>query len=89
MRRIAVLLVAVVALAAMVAYMPPVSGQAKKATRDELAGKLARREVQRSPLSIPGREIVQVETLFRQVWSPDGTFILEKRSATSLQARSR
>lgn len=30
---------------------------------DELAGKLARREVQRSPISIPGREIVQVETL--------------------------
>lgn len=30
---------------------------------DELAGKLARREVQRSPSSIPGREIVQVETL--------------------------
>jgi quercetin dioxygenase-like cupin family protein len=32
-------------------------------SRDDLAGKLARREVQRSPLSIPGREIVQVETL--------------------------
>jgi quercetin dioxygenase-like cupin family protein len=32
-------------------------------SRDDLAGKLARREVQRSPSSIPGREIVQVETL--------------------------
>ena len=32
-------------------------------SRDDLASKLARREVQRSPLSIPGREIVQVETL--------------------------
>ena len=31
--------------------------------RDDLASKLARREVQRSPSSIPGREIVQVETL--------------------------
>jgi quercetin dioxygenase-like cupin family protein len=30
---------------------------------DELSGKLTRREVQRSPISIPGREIVQVETL--------------------------
>jgi quercetin dioxygenase-like cupin family protein len=32
------------------------------AHRDELAGKLERRVVQRSPLSIAGREIVQVET---------------------------
>ena len=63
MRRIVYLLVAVVALAAMVAYMAPASGQGKKGTRDELAGKLARREVQRSPLSIAGREMVQVETL--------------------------
>jgi len=31
--------------------------------RDDLAGKLARRVVQHSPSSIPGREIVQVETL--------------------------
>src|SRR5262245_4780057 len=30
--------------------------------RDELAGKLERRVVQRAPLSIGGREIVQVET---------------------------
>jgi quercetin dioxygenase-like cupin family protein len=63
MKRIVFVLVAVVALAGVVAYMPPVSGQAKKETRDELAGKLARREVQRSLLSIPGREMVQVETL--------------------------
>jgi quercetin dioxygenase-like cupin family protein len=34
----------------------------RAAHRDELAGKLERRVVQRSPLSIPGREIVQVET---------------------------
>ncbi len=33
------------------------------APRDELAGKLSRREVQRAASSIPGREIVQVETL--------------------------
>ena len=63
MRRIVLLLVAVVALAGMVAYLAPASGQAKKETRDELAGKLARREVQRAPLSIAGREMVQVETL--------------------------
>ena len=62
MRRIFFVLVAVVALAGG-AYMAPASGQAGKGTRDELAGKLARREVQRSPLSIPGREMVQVETL--------------------------
>jgi quercetin dioxygenase-like cupin family protein len=63
MRRIVYLVVAVVAVAGMVAYMTPASGQAKKGTSDELAGKLARREVQRAPLSIAGREIVQVETL--------------------------
>src|ERR687896_685846 len=63
MRRIVFVLVAVVAMAGIVAYMAPASGQAKKETRDELAGKLARREDQRSPLSIPGREMVQVETL--------------------------
>lgn len=34
-----------------------------KHSGDDLAGKLARREVQRSSSSIPGREIVQVETL--------------------------
>jgi quercetin dioxygenase-like cupin family protein len=63
MRRILCVLVAVVALAGMVAYMAAASAQVTKGTRDELAGKLARREVQRSPLSIPGREMVQVETL--------------------------
>ena len=63
MRRISFALVAVVALAGVVAYMVPASGQTDKARRDDLAGKLARREVQRSPLSIPGREMVQVETL--------------------------
>ena len=63
MRRSFFVLVAVIALGGVVAYMAPASGQAKKETRDELAGKLARREVQRSPLSIPKREMVQVETL--------------------------
>ena len=63
MRRILFVLVAVVALAGVIAYMGPASGQAGKGTRDDLAGKLARREVQRSPLSIPNREMVQVETL--------------------------
>jgi len=56
-------LVAVIALAGLVAYIVPVSGQADKRTRDDLAGKLDRREGQRSLLSIPGREMVQVETL--------------------------
>jgi quercetin dioxygenase-like cupin family protein len=63
MRRIVFVLVEVIAFAGMVAYMVPASGQADKGIRDELAGKLARREVQRSPLSIPKREMVQVETL--------------------------
>src|SRR5262249_60810513 len=63
MRRILFVLVAVIAVAGVVAYMVPAAGRADKRTRDELAGKLARREVQRSPLSIPGRERVQVETL--------------------------
>jgi quercetin dioxygenase-like cupin family protein len=63
MRRIVFALIAVVALAGVVAYMTSASGQANKQTRDDLAGKLARREVQRSPLSIPSREMVQVETL--------------------------
>ena len=78
MRRIAFLLVAAVALAGVVASMAPLSGpadgeaaskegqaQAGAAAKseDDLASKLARREVQRSPSSIPGREIVQVETL--------------------------
>ena len=63
MRRILFVLVAVIAVACVVAYMVPASGQADKRTRDDLAGKLARREVQRSSLSIPSREMVQVETL--------------------------
>ena len=63
MRRILFVLVAVVALAGVVTYMVPASGQADKRTRDDLAGKLARREVQRSLLSISSREMVQVETL--------------------------
>jgi len=63
MRRILFVLVAVIALAGVVAYMVPASGQADKRTLDDLAGKLARREVQHSSLSIPCREMVQVETL--------------------------
>jgi quercetin dioxygenase-like cupin family protein len=63
MRRILFVLVAVIALAGVVAYMAPASGQAGKGTQDELSGKLARREIQRGQLSIAGREMVQVETL--------------------------
>jgi quercetin dioxygenase-like cupin family protein len=63
MRRIVVVLMAVIAVASLVNYMGPASGQANMETRDELASKLTRREVQRAPLSIPGREMVQVETL--------------------------
>ena len=78
MRRLAFFLAAVVALAGGVAAMAPSSRQAHghaapkegqppggtvDQSRDELASRLARREVQRSPSSLPGREIVQVETL--------------------------
>ena len=63
MRRILFLLAAIIASAGVLAYMAPASGQAGKGTRDELAGKLARREIQRAQLSIAGREVVQVETL--------------------------
>jgi quercetin dioxygenase-like cupin family protein len=78
MRRVAFVLVGVVALAGVVAAMGPPPRQADgeaapkegppqagavATSGDELASKLARREVQRSPSSIPGREIVQVETL--------------------------
>ena len=63
MRRILFVLVAVIVLAGVVAYMALASGQVTRGTGDELAGKLARREVQRSPLSVPNREMVQVETL--------------------------
>lgn len=38
------------------------AGAAVQPPQDELSGKLMRREVQRAPLSVPGREIVQVET---------------------------
>ena len=77
MRRMAFVFVGVVA-ACVVASMTPLSGWADgeapskdrpphagavAQSRDDLASKLARREVQRSPSSIPGREIVQVETL--------------------------
>src|SRR4030095_3327808 len=40
---------------------PPAGAGAS--SRDDLAGTVARREVRRYPASIPGREIVQVETL--------------------------
>ena len=70
MRRIGVLVVGVVALAGVVSSMAPLSRQADGQVspkvgqaQDELARKLTRREVQRSRSSIPGREIVQVETL--------------------------
>jgi quercetin dioxygenase-like cupin family protein len=53
MRGLAVLFVAIVALA----------GSAVASSRDDLASKLPRREVQRAPSSIPGFEIVQVEIL--------------------------
>ena len=78
MRRVAFVLAAVVALVCGVASIVPRSGQADGETvskerraqagaagqsGDDLARKLTRREIQRSPSSIPGREIVQVETL--------------------------
>lgn len=56
-------LIALSALPGVVAYLVPASGQAKMGTRDEFAGKLARREVQRASRSIPGREMVQIEAL--------------------------
>jgi hypothetical protein len=63
MSRMVVVLVAVAMVAGVVASMAPASGQAEKQTRDDLAGTLARREVQRAPLAMPGHEMVQVETL--------------------------
>lgn len=39
-----------------------VSASAQTSAQDELSARLMRREVQRAPLSIPGREVVQVET---------------------------
>src|SRR5688572_13342446 len=47
-------------LAALV--MLGVSASAQTNAPDELSARLVRREVQRAPLSIPGREVVQVET---------------------------
>jgi len=63
MKRMLFVLVLVVVLACMLAYKRPASGQVDEGKQDELAAKLDRREVQRSSLSIPGREMVQVETL--------------------------
>jgi quercetin dioxygenase-like cupin family protein len=71
MRRIVFLLLPAVALTSVIASTAPAPGQregppragAAASSRDELASKLTRREVQRSPSSIAGREIVQVETL--------------------------
>jgi quercetin dioxygenase-like cupin family protein len=39
-----------------------VSASAQTSAQDELSARLMRREVQRAPLSIEGREVVQVET---------------------------
>jgi quercetin dioxygenase-like cupin family protein len=63
MRRIVFALLAVTALVAASAYVGRAAGPADEGKRDDLAGKLARREIQRARLSIPGREMVQVETL--------------------------
>lgn len=64
MRRIAFVLVGLAALAGGVASRESrPAAVAVAQSRDELASKLARREVQRAPSSIPGRDIVQVETL--------------------------
>jgi quercetin dioxygenase-like cupin family protein len=38
------------------------SAASPERSQDELAGKLVRRVIQRAPLSVPGREMVQVET---------------------------
>jgi quercetin dioxygenase-like cupin family protein len=55
----ALFLCAAVALSAV--FSASSVAQSQKA-RDELAGKLSRREIQRAPSSVPGREIVQVLT---------------------------
>jgi quercetin dioxygenase-like cupin family protein len=39
-----------------------ISASAQTSSQDELSARLVRREVQRAPLSIPGREVVQVLT---------------------------
>lgn len=51
-------LLAVLAALAMLG----VGAAAQTSSQDELSARLMRREVQRAPLSIPGRELVQVET---------------------------
>ena len=40
----------------------PLQAASSERSRDDLAGKLTRRVIQRAPLSVAGREIVQVET---------------------------
>jgi quercetin dioxygenase-like cupin family protein len=51
----------VLALLAVLATLG-VSASAQTTSQDELSARLVRREVQRAPLSIPGREVVQVLT---------------------------
>ena len=60
---VASLALAMMLPAAAVSAQTAASHASSERPRDDLAGKLSRREVQRSPSSIPGREIVQVETL--------------------------
>ncbi len=66
--RIKGLSISLVAMLALTFMLPanPLSAQSATAPanqpRDELAGKLSRRIVQRAPLSVPGREMVQVAT---------------------------
>jgi quercetin dioxygenase-like cupin family protein len=50
------------ALGAVGAIAAPLQAGSSAPARDELAGKLTRRVIQRAPLSVAGREIVQVET---------------------------
>ena len=89
MRRILFVLVLVIALAGVVAYMAPASGQANKGTRDDLAASLlgARSNARRCRFQV-GRWC-RWRRQFPRESSLDGTFIREKRSATSSQARSR
>lgn len=49
------------AVLAALAMLGP-SASAQTSAQDELSARLMRREVQRAPLSLPGREVVQVET---------------------------
>jgi quercetin dioxygenase-like cupin family protein len=51
-----------VALAATLAMLAACAFAQTAPAQDALAGSLMRREVQRAPLSIPGREVVQVLT---------------------------